>query len=110
MDIRKGEQFLVPFEIKVCENDATPSVIDGLRIQIADKMCEWPDGELTYDDADNVWLYPLTEAQSLTMFSGKRQAQVAVKISDDILKSDVMLINVKDSIIKKRWTGSGGDG
>ena len=105
MDIRKGEQFLVPFEIKVGEDNATPSDIDGLRIKIADRLCEWPDGELTFDDVDGVWLYPLTEAQSLTLFSGKRQAQVAVKIGDSILKSDVISINIKDSIIKERWTG-----
>lgn len=105
MDIRKGEQFLVPFEIKVGEDNATPQDIDGLRIKIADRLCEWPDGELTFDDVDGVWLYPLTEAQSLTLFSGKRQAQVAVKIGDSILKSDVISISVKDSIIKERWTG-----
>ena len=103
MDIRKGEQFLVPFSISVGDAAATPDNIDGLRIKIADRLCEWPDGELTYDDMDAVWLYPLTEAQSLSMFSGKRPAQVAVKIGSSILKSDIISINMKDTIIKETW-------
>lgn len=105
MDIRKGEQFLVPFEVKVGENAATPSDIDGLRIKIADRLYEWPGGELAYDDVDGVWLYPLTEAQTLTLIAGKCPAQVAVKIGDSILKSDVISVSVEGSIIKERWTG-----
>lgn len=106
MDIHKGEQFLIPFVINIGNDIASPSNIDGLRIKIAGRLCEWPDGELVYNDNDEAWLYPLTETQSLAMSSGKRQAQVAVKLGDSILKSDIIFINVKDTIIKKEWIGS----
>lgn len=106
MIIHKGEQFILPFEVKIGEDLATPENIDGLRIKVVDKLCEWPDGELSFDSENNMWEYPLTEAQSLMFMSGPRKAQVAVMLGDVILKSDVFTLDVKDSIIMERWDGS----
>ena len=78
--IRKGEQFVIPFEVKLGEEIATPENIDGLRLKVVDRLCEWPDGELEYDDENNVWNYPLTQEQSLAFHAGPRQAQVAVRV------------------------------
>lgn len=103
MIIHKGEQYIIPFEVKIGEDLATPENIDGLRIKVVDKLCEWPDGELSFDDENEVWEYPLTEAQSLLFMSGPRKAQIAVLKDGAILKSDVFTINVKDSIIMERW-------
>lgn len=106
MIIHKGEQFAILLEVKIDEDLATPENIDGLRIKFVDKLCEWPDGELEYDNENNVWCYPLAEAQSLLFLAGPRKAQVAVKIGDAILKSDVFTLDVKDSIIMERWGNS----
>ena len=104
MDIRKGEQYAIPFEITVEGTPVTPEDCDGVRIQVGDRMCEYPGGDLTYDSEDGVWLYPLTEEQSRAMFPGDRKAQVAVKYGDDIVMSDPQKITVKNSIITRRWT------
>ena len=104
MNIHKGEQYAVPFEIKVGEDVVTPASVDGVRIQIGDRMCEHPNGELQYDSESETWLYPLTEDQSVGMFAGDQSAQVAVRYGDEIVMSDVLKITVKDSIIKRRWT------
>ena len=107
LNIQKGAQYIIPFDIKLNGEPVTPEDIDGLRIQIDNKLCEWPEGDLEFDSTDNTWSYPLTEEQSITMFAGERNAQVSVKIGDDILPSCVMKITVSDSIIKKRWTANG---
>ena len=104
MNIHKGEQFLIPFEVKIDSDIVAPSDVDKLRIQVGDRLLEYPNSGLDYDDEDNVWLYPLTEEQSLSMYSGKRKAQVSVMLNDSIFDSDVFDIDVKDSIITKRWT------
>lgn len=107
VNIHKGEQFIIPFEVKIGDDLATPDNIDGLRIKIVDTMHEWPDGELSFDDENDVWEYPLAEAQSAAFLAGTRKAQVAVRIGDVILKTDVFQLNVKDSIITERWDNDG---
>lgn len=102
--IHKGEQFVVPVEVEVNGQNVSPDDVDGIRIQIGDRLCEWPDGELDYDMEEETWLYPLTEAQTMSMYAGQRKAQIAVMIGDAILETDVFGIDVKESIIKKRWT------
>lgn len=104
MTIQKGEQYAIPFEVTVGNDAVTPETVDGIRIQLGDRMCEYPSGELEYDSENSAWLYPLTEEQSTTMLAGKVNAQVAVKYGDDIVMSDVLNASVQSSIIKRRWT------
>lgn len=103
MVIHKGEQFAIPFEVKIGDNIVTPYDIDGLRIKVNDILQEWPDGDIEFDDANNVWLFWLEESETLNMFSGRRPAQIAVKIGNNILKSDVFDLDVKSSIITEPW-------
>ena len=103
MIIHKGEQYAIPFVVKAGEESVSPANASGVRIAIETRTCSWPDGELAYDTEEGVWLYPLTEEQSTSLFPGDRRAQVAVKFDDDIVMSDVIRITVKDSIIKRRW-------
>lgn len=104
MNIHKGEQYAIPFEVTVGTDSVTPETINGIRIQLGDRLCEYPDGELEYDSENSAWLYPLTEEQSATMLAGKANAQVAVKYGEDIVMSDVLNVSVQSSIIKRRWT------
>lgn len=102
--VHKGEQFYVPVEVAVNGQNVSPEDVDGVRIQIGDRLCEWPDGELEYDGEENVWLYNLKESQTMVMHAGRQKAQIAVMIGDAILETDVFGIDVRESIIKKRWT------
>ena len=103
MVIHKGEQFAIPFEVKIGDNIVTPYDIDGLRIKVNDILAEWPDGNLEFDDINGVWLFWLEESETLNMFAGRRPAQIAVKIGDNIIKSDVFDLDVKSSIITELW-------
>lgn len=107
MIVHKGEQFSMPFDVKIENQKVTPSNIDGLRIQVGNRLCHWPDGELEYDTESETWLYPLTENQSIDLQAGQRKAEVAVKIGDTILKTGVICITVQDSIIMERWGDDG---
>ena len=101
--IHKGEQFSIPFDVKINDVIATPEDIDGVRIKVFGKLRSWPDGELTYDAEENAWLYPLDQDQTRGKLPGASEAQVAVKIGNDILKTDVFGIEVKNSIIMEPW-------
>ena len=105
--IHKGEQFSIPFDVKINDVIATPEDLDGVRIKVFGKLREWPDGELTYDDEENAWLYPLDQDQTRGKLPGASEAQVAVKIGNDILKTDVFGIEVKNSIIMEPWNDDG---
>lgn len=105
--IHKGEQFAIPFEVKIGEDIAMPEDIDGVRIKVFGKLRSWPDGELTYDAEENAWLYPLDQDQTRGKLPGASEAQVAVKIGNDIIKTDVFGIEVKNSIIMEPWNDDG---
>lgn len=102
--IHKGEQFAIPFEVKIGDEIATPADLDGLRIKVFGKLHEWPGGGLTFDSEENVWLYPLGEDQTRGILDGPKPAQVAVKLGENILKTDVFEIEVKNSIIMEPWS------
>ena len=104
MNIHKGEQYEIPFAIKVGDDDVTPENVSGVRIQIGDLMCEYQKGQLQFDSVGGTWMYPLTEEQSYQMYAGVMPAQVALKYGDDIVMSDIITVSVRDSIIQKRWT------
>lgn len=103
MNVHKGEQFAVPFEINIGEEVVTPYNVDGVRIKINNTLQQWPNGELEFDEYENVWLFSLHESDTRNMFAGKRPAQIAVKIGNNILKSDVFDLDVKNSIIMEPW-------
>lgn len=103
MVIHKGEQFYILCEATLDGQRVEPDDLDGFRVQIGDRLCEWPDGELEYSQEEQAWLYPLTEEQTYGLCAGKRKIQMSVLIGNEILKTDMETIEVKDSIIKKRW-------
>ncbi len=105
--IHKGEQFAIPFEVKIGNEIATPDDLDGLRIKVFGKLQEWPGGGLTFDSEENAWLYPLGENQTRGMLENRTSAQVAVKLGNDILKTDVFELEVKNSIIMEPWNNNG---
>lgn len=104
MIIHKGEQFAIPFEVKIGEDTATPENINGLRIKVFGRLQEWPNGDLAFDSEENVWLYPLAEDQTRGILDGPKPAQVAVKLGENILKTDVFELEVKNSIIMEPWS------
>ena len=101
--IHKGEQFAIPFEVKIGDDTATPENIDGLRIKVFGRLQEWPNGDLTFDSEGGVWLYPLNENQTRGILESRTSAQVAVKLGENILKTDVFELEVKNSIIMEPW-------
>lgn len=101
--IHKGEQFLISVPISFNSEPVTPENVAGVRVQLDNRLCEWPNGELEFDEAENRWNYPLLENQSRIIYAGTRKMQVGIKINDNYLYSDVKDVAIADSIIKKRW-------
>lgn len=103
MIIHKGEQFSLPFFITKDDDVISDNNVDGVRIKIADTLCEWPNGDLIYDSESQNWLFPLSEDQTLKWSSGMQMAQVAIKIGDNFIKTDNFKINIKESHISEKW-------
>lgn len=108
MTIYKGEQFTIPFNITNDGVAVTPEDVDAVRIKIGNKLCEWPNGDLEYDSENELWLYPMTENESFGFSSGLEKVQIAIKIGNDFLKTDVFKISIRDSIITERWSNASG--
>lgn len=101
--IHKGEQFLISVPITFNGEPVTPENVAGVRVQLDSRLCEWPDGELVFDEDASRWNYPLIENQTRCINAGTRKMQVGIKINDNYLYSDVKDVVISDSIIKKRW-------
>lgn len=103
MVIHKGEQYPIHCDVKFRNAIVTPENVDGIRIKIGDRLCSWPDGELSFDAEGNVWDYPLTEAQSLILRAGECPAQISILLDNMIYKTDPFTVTVKDGVIRERW-------
>lgn len=103
MIIQQGDEYALPIVIKMNDASVSPSDIDDLRIQVGEYLKSYVDGELTYDDELEQWLFPMTEEMTRTFTDELTLVQVAVKIGNRKINSVVKKINVYKSIIKKGW-------
>lgn len=103
MVIHQGEQFKIPFAVTVGDETATPENVDGVRIKIANIVKEYP-GDIEFNETSQTWDFPITEQETLDFMSGTKPCQIGVKVGDDILKTDVFGINVRNSILKEVWS------
>lgn len=119
MKMHRGDEFKLPIMLKNRGTVLTPSMIDGLKIKVADIELTYNgiDG-ISFDDEEGVWLFPLTQEQTLQLQSEKYKdmnlstspdfdtnipVQAQIKLNGEVFGTDVDYINVKDSIIKTVW-------
>lgn len=100
--IRAGDSYILPIQLKQSDNYVTPSVVDDVRIQIGNVLRSYSDGTLTFNGADNTWLYLLTQEQTANPQFGILQGQVRLIKDGGIYNSRNFTFVVENSIIKYR--------
>lgn len=103
-EIRRGEQYAIPFTLHLKGVLVTPETVTDVRIQVDDELREYSKGELLYDSEQSAWLFPLTEDKSRGFANNFFEYQVAVKNGDEIFMSNTVHVNVSRSIIETGWT------
>lgn len=109
--IIQGDQYGISIPITRVNNKGTEEEeripitsanVDGVKIKI-DKFEEsYPNGNLTYNDELERWVFPLTQEMSLKLY-GERKAQVQIKQGDIIQSSPWKKIYIDTNIIKEEW-------
>ena len=103
--MQQGDQFYLMFEIKQGNTSLAPEDVTGIKAKVGDIECEYPGGDLTYDSGLDVWLFPLTQEDTLAMYPYVK-AQVQVNFGGDppqILGTEVSDVYVSRSIIQDVW-------
>ena len=116
--IQQGDQYGLPFSIKIDGDVASPAAspgdgyvhVDDARIQIGEFLAAYAATddaeirELTYDSTDHVFVFPLDEEISRRIGTGYVEAQAAVKIGDDMISAPVERVMVEPGLIRKVWS------
>ena len=103
--IQQGDQYSL--EVSILGDDGlpiTPDGIDGVKIELGDISKRYP-GELTFDGESDVWLFPVTQEETLSL-AGHVKFQTQVNFGGtppQILGSPKETVYVADSIIKEVW-------
>lgn len=105
MRIQQGDQYAIPVSIKSGNEVITPENCSDVRVKIDDVMISYEGGtgQLSYNDRDKTWCFPLTEDISFG-YDNSIQIQVGVKFDDDFVYSPVQRIDIGRSIIKEMWS------
>lgn len=104
MEIVQGDQYALPFHISLGNEEVTPEIAAGIRIQVEDVLQEWPDGGITYDDQRHVWLFPVTEEQTRVWARPTLSGQVGINLGDgDHRYTQTFQINLRKNIIERPW-------
>ena len=101
----QGDQYQMPITIKVGDTVITPDNCEGVKIDVGGTIRESP-GTLAYDAVDSVWLYQLTQAQTLG-FSGLVGITVQVNMGGnpaEIIGSKPQFELVDESTIREAWS------
>ena len=104
MIIYQGDQYAIPFSIKLNGTDVTPELVEDVRIQVADQLLSSASGGITFNSETGVWDFPVDEEMTRALSTGAVQYQVGLKIDGVIRYSPTLSLNVGKSIIRAGWS------
>lgn len=104
LTIIQGDQYAIPFPIKISGQLTTPDNVTGIRIKLDSTLKEYP-GELSFDAQRVVWCYPVTETLTRSWNDGKMiPCQVGVKLgTDEFHYTQTFVVDVGKNIITEAW-------
>lgn len=104
LSIQQGEQYGLPILVKRGSTIITPDLVDKVSVGIGLFVETWPDGDLTFNQEMNRWIFPLTQTQSFVL-SGNIQWQVeCVLTNGDIIRTKTQRLVVEPSLLKRRYS------
>ena len=101
--IIKGEAFSIAFTINSGNTIITPASVDGVRIKLGSSVAVYPNGTLDFNNADQTWRFPLTQALSYAIPGAKADYQVQIKIGENVYSSQQQSVTVGETMFRKEW-------
>ena len=103
MIVYRGDQYAIPFKVRIGKTIVTPELVDDVRIQIDGDLREESAESLIFNPDKNTWDYYVTEDFTRRLAHGSVSYQVGVKLGSEIRYSSPGKIRLGDNIIEKRW-------
>lgn len=106
MIIYSGDQYAIPFTVKIGNELITPENCTDLRIQIGSDLRSWGSSTIDFNTENNTWDFYLTEDLTRSLLKGPLPYQIGVKMGDEIRYSSTRTLRIDDSIIKAVWSNA----
>ena len=103
VSICQGDQYLIKIHL-VDTTDTTipPTAVEIIEITVGNTTKRYPDGDITYDNESERWLYPLTQEETFALRAMPRKAQLRAKTVDgNVYNANLGTINVDESLSKE---------
>ena len=104
MTLFRGDQYAVPFIVKLKDTVVTPEMVQDVRIQIGTDLREMTSASLTYNPDRQTWDFYVTEAFTRSLSGRTVMYQVGIKVGDEIRYSPAKQLPIGDNIIKAVWS------
>ena len=104
MVVYQGDQYAIPFKVRIGSTIITPENSDDVRIQIEDTLYQASDNTLHFNSLKNTWDIFLTEEMTRAFSSGTVEYQVGVKIGENIRHTSKRRLKIDNNIIKAEWS------
>ena len=100
--LSKGEQYSIEFTIINDSGVVTPDNVDDMRIKVGNTVKTYSKNEISF--SNGVWIYRVTQEESLAFASARVYCQAQYKVGSDIFNTDMYLVKVDKSILLDEWT------
>lgn len=82
LQIMQGDSLKIPISISLRGTKVIPSMVSTVEIMV-DELCKTYPKEVSYDEVNEVWLFPITQSETLALCPSDQPIQIRVKFSDD---------------------------
>lgn len=104
--LHQGDAFALPFTVSSGGTELTPNNCAGLSAALGTYTVEYGEGGIQWDSINEQWLFPITAEMSASFGAGDTPFQARAEFSDgSVLHTDVVSVQVKGSIIRRRTSG-----
>lgn len=100
----RGDQYAIPFVVRLKREIVTPEMVDDVRIQIGTSLKEMSEQTLVWNSDKQTWDFYVTEEFTRSLTSNVVQYQVGVKVGNEIRYSRAAQLVIGDNIIKAVWS------
>ena len=104
MTLYRGDQYAIPFVVKLKDTLVTPEMVEDVRIQIGDSLRELASESLSYNPEKQTWDFYVTEEFTRSLTGRTVLYQVGIKVGGEIRYSPTKQLPIGDNIIKAVWS------
>lgn len=99
--IQQGDQYAIGIIVRCGDAEITPQTCEDMKIKLGSRTKTYLSGGLSFQDG--VWLFPLTQEQSLSVVNGMTTIQAQYRMGSEIQTTPVYPVQVDLSIIREVW-------